>query len=142
MRPLASARPLSTGHPGYSETFPCEETSAATARRFVRIALATWQMDRYMDTGALLVSELVSNAVRHTNSRLIRVVVTRPDEVRFRVGVTDKAGALLPQLRLGDEMAVGGRGLLMIQKVSDRWGCDLYRWGKHVWAEVKVEERP
>ncbi|MFD6035712.1 ATP-binding protein [Streptomyces griseoincarnatus] len=139
---MASARPLSKGYPGYSETFPCVETSAATARRFVRIALATWQMDPYMDTGALLVSELVANAVRHTNSRVIRVVVTRPDDVRFRVGVTDKAGTALPELRTHMGLTVDGRGLVLIETLSDRWGWDQYRWGKHVWAEVKVKERP
>ncbi|WP_309486371.1 ATP-binding protein [Streptomyces griseoaurantiacus] len=130
-----------TGHPGYSETYLCEETSAHTARRLVRTALAVWHLDAYIDTGALLVSELVANAVRHTDSRLIRVVVWRLAADRVRIGVTDKSRVMPTVKRQSGGLSVDGRGLLLIEALTERWGTDQYGWGKHVWAELKIEDR-
>ncbi|EPJ34521.1 hypothetical protein STAFG_8424 [Streptomyces afghaniensis 772] len=93
-------------------------------------------MEELTDTAILLVSELVANAVKHTNSRVIRVVVTRPDERFVRIGVVDKA-RILPELaKPSDDLLTNGRGLLLVDALAERWGTDLYRWGKQVWAEV------
>ena len=136
---IVSAKPHHTGHPGYSETLPGLEESAETARRLVRTALAAWHMEELTDTAILLVSELVANAVKHTNSRVIRVVVTRPGERFVRIGVVDKA-RLLPELaKPSDDLLTSGRGLLLVDALAERWGTDLYRWGKQVWAEVLCE---
>lgn len=71
-----TARP--SGHPGYTETLPCTAQSAATARRLVRTALAVWGIEHGADAATLIVSELVANAVDHTDCRVIRITVTRP----------------------------------------------------------------
>lgn len=136
-----SAMPRPTGHPGYSETLPCLEESAEVARRLIRTALAAWHLEELTDTGILLVSELVGNAVKHTNSHLIRVIISRPSEQWVRIGVTDKS-TVIPEMQKsnGDSLPTSGRGLLLIDAMTDRWGTDLYRWGKHVWAELKVED--
>ncbi|MGW5467674.1 ATP-binding protein [Streptomyces chartreusis] len=136
-----SAKPRPTGHPGYSETLPGQEESAEVARQLVRTALAAWHLEDLTDSGVLLVSELVANAVKHTNSRLIRVVVSRPSEKWVRIGVTDKS-VVMPEIRKenGDNLPTGGRGLLLIDALATRWGTDRYGWGKHVWGELKVED--
>ncbi|MEU1554302.1 ATP-binding protein [Streptomyces scabiei] len=136
----ATSRPI--GHPGYSETFPCLEESAEAARKLVRTALATWHLEDLTDTGVLLVSELVGNAVRHTTSRSIRVVVTRPTSNWVRIGVSDKS-RIMPELRHqnGDSLRVGGLGLVLVDSLTDRWGTDLRTWGKQVWVELKVKEQ-
>ncbi|MFD8726306.1 ATP-binding protein [Streptomyces sp. NPDC059629] len=134
-----SAKPRPTGHQGYSETLPCLKESAGTARRLVRTALAAWYLENLTDTGTLLVSELVANAVQHTNSRMIRVVVSRPSERFVRVGVVDKARVMPALVRPGQDLLTGGRGLLLVDALADRWGTDLYRWGKQVWAEMVNE---
>jgi serine/threonine-protein kinase RsbW len=136
-----SAMPRPTGHPGYSETLAGLEESAEAARKLVRTALAAWHLEQLTDTGVLLVTELVANAVKHTNSRLIRVVVSRPGDVWVRIGVTDKSRQM-PEIREenGDNLPVGGRGLVLIDALTDRWGTDLHQWGKHVWGELKVED--
>ncbi|MYX27228.1 ATP-binding protein [Streptomyces sp. SID8381] len=136
---LLPAKPHPTGHPGYSETLPGLEESAEVARKLVRTALAAWHLEELTDTAILLVSELVANAVKHTNSRVVRVVVSRPSERFVRIGVVDKARVLPELVKPGDELLTGGRGLLLVDALAERWGSDLYRWGKQVWVELLSE---
>jgi anti-sigma regulatory factor (Ser/Thr protein kinase) len=136
---IVSAKPHHTGHPGYSETLPGLEESAETARKLVRTALAVWHLEELTDTALLLVSELVANAVKHTNSRVIRVVITRPSERFVRIGVVDRARVLPKLAKPDDDLLTSGRGLLLVDALAERWGTDLYRWGKQVWAEVFCE---
>src|SRR3954469_25905591 len=95
---MAATRPRSTGHPGYSETHPCIPATAAPARRLARTACATWGVEQVAEQAELVISELVSNAVRHTNSRSIRVIVDRPTHDVVYVAVVDKAALLVPVL--------------------------------------------
>jgi anti-sigma regulatory factor (Ser/Thr protein kinase) len=136
---IVSAKPHHTGHPGYSETLPGLEESVGTARNLVRTALAAWDLEELTDTAILLVSELVANAVKHTNSRVIRVVVSRPSERFVRIGVVDKARVLPEMVNPGDDLLTSGRGLLLVDALAERWGTDLFRWGKQVWAELVCE---
>ncbi|WP_405815581.1 ATP-binding protein [Streptomyces sp. NBC_01390] len=116
------------------------EESAGVARRLVRTALAAWHLERLADEGVLIVSELVANSVQHSNSRLIRIVVTRPSDTHVRIGVVDKSRTM-PEFKKsnGDSLPTSGRGLLLIDALTERWGTDLYRWGKQVWGELKSE---
>ncbi|MCT9077891.1 ATP-binding protein [Streptomyces fulvoviolaceus] len=140
---IVSAQPRPTGHPGYSETLPGLEESAEVARRIVKTALSAWHLEELTDSGILLVSELVANAVKHTNSRNIRVVISRPSARYVRIAVVDKSRTMpeMPKLDESDDqdVSLGGRGLVLIDALSDRWGTDLYRWGKRVWGELKYE---
>ncbi|WP_030549300.1 ATP-binding protein [Streptomyces albus] len=131
------ARP--TGCPGYSETLPCEPKSAAAARRLVRAALAAWGMEDLADDGVLVVSELVSNAVRHARSHAIRVTVTRPGPTRVRIGVVDKS-ARTPVVREPGDEDEGGRGLALVGALAEDWGTDTLPWGKRVWAQLRGQD--
>ncbi|MGZ3103457.1 ATP-binding protein [Streptomyces sp. H72] len=140
---ITPVQPASTGHPAYSQTFPCEPSTAETGRRLVRDALGVWHLDDLADVAALIMSELIANAVRHTSCRSIRLVVGRPSATRIRVGVVDRAPSRLPVLRPAGEDEESGRGLLLIDGLADRWGYDLHGpprrpWGKAVWAELSV----
>ncbi|MDH6626606.1 serine/threonine-protein kinase RsbW [Streptomyces sp. LBL] len=115
------------------------EESAESARKLVRTALAAWHLEELTDTGTLLVSELVANAVKHTNSRVIRVVISRPSERFVRIGVVDKARVLPEMTKPGDDLLTSGRGLLLVDALAERWGTDLFRWGKQVWVELMCE---
>lgn len=133
-----------TGHPAYGQTFPCEPSTAEIGRKLVRDALGVWHLDNLTDRAALIISELIANAVRHTSCRSIRLLVGRPSAERIRVGVVDRAPSLLPVLGPPDDDDESGRGLLLIDTVADRWGYDLHGsdkrpWGKEVWAELLIE---
>ncbi|MFC5957194.1 ATP-binding protein [Streptomyces pratens] len=136
-QPATRARP--TGCPGYSETLPCEPESAATARRLVRVALAVWGLDDLADDGALIVSELVSNAVRHARRESIRLTVDRPGAARVRIGVVDFS-RVPPAVKEPDDEGEGGRGLVLVNELAVRWGTELLPWGKRVWAELRGGE--
>ncbi len=130
------ARPHPTGRPGYSETLPALEESAGIARKLVRTALAAWHLEELADTSILVVSELVANAVKHTDSRVIRIVVSRPGERFVRIGVVDTARGLPEPAEPGDGLLTNGRGLLLVDALAERWGADPHPWGKQVWAEL------
>ncbi|MFD8639672.1 ATP-binding protein [Streptomyces zaomyceticus] len=130
----ATSRP--TGHPAYSQTLPREAGSAGVARRLVRTALALWGLDSLTEDASLVITELVSNAVAHSRLPSIRVIVSRPTANGVRVGVVDRSRTL-PILGAdfsGDQLR--GRGLILVDRLTDEWGTELYRWGKQVWAEL------
>ncbi|MFF0061154.1 ATP-binding protein [Streptomyces sp. NPDC005279] len=137
-QPTTRARP--TGHPGYSETLPREPGSAATARRLVCVALAAWGLDDLAEDGALIVSELVSNAVQHARRGSIRVIIDRPGAARVCIGVVDfsKAPPARREPDAGDE---NGRGLALVGTLARDWGTEPLPWGKRVWAELGGEVR-
>ncbi|MET9510742.1 ATP-binding protein [Streptomyces flavidovirens] len=134
-----TATPRPTGHPGYSQTLPREPESAAVARQLARTALAAWGQEALIEDAVLIITELVSNAVDHAHIGSIRIIVSRPSETFIHIGVVDRSKAI-PLMRTdsnGDQLR--GRGLLMVDALTDRWGTDLYRWGKQVWGELKCD---
>lgn len=137
------AEPRSTGYPGYSLTLARTPESAGEARRLVRVSLAVWGLDAHADTAALLMSELVTNAIRHARGPALRISIDRPAPDRVQLAVVDRAPAALPHLRAPSLGGTGGRGLLLVDELADRWGTDLKgsgarRWGKRVWADLDV----
>ncbi|SER55951.1 ATP-binding protein [Streptomyces qinglanensis] len=135
MTATTTSRP--TGHPGYSETLPREPESAAIARRLVRAACAAWGLETMADDGALVVSELVANAVQHARRESIRVVVERTAVRTVRVAVADfsRARPVAREVGEGDE---GGRGLALVEALAVGWGADERQWGKVVWAVLEA----
>lgn len=136
----ATSRP--TGHPAYSQTLPREARSAAVARRLVRAALTVWGLESLIEDASLVITELVSNAVDHGRLQAIRVIVSRPSAHAVCVGVVDRSRSvpLLGTELDGDQ--IRGRGLALVDTLTERWGTERYRWGKQVWAELKAEETP
>ncbi|MFF2653686.1 ATP-binding protein [Streptomyces sp. NPDC058045] len=134
MTVTTTSRP--TRHPGYSETLPREPGSAATARRLLRTACAVWGLDDLAEDGALIVSELVANAVQHARRETIRVVIDRPGRTRVRVGVADFS-TVLPVRKAPDPEGEGGRGLPLVSELAANWGTDQRSWGKIVWADLE-----
>ncbi|MFJ1600213.1 ATP-binding protein [Streptomyces sp. NPDC088261] len=135
-----TATPSPTGHPGYSQPLPRQPESAAVARRLVRTALAAWGLEDQIDDATAVITELVSNAVDHGRLSSIRVIVSRPTENWIRLGVVDRSKAI-PMMRTdsnGDQ--IRGRGLVIVNSLTERWGTDLYPWGKQVWGEMRVED--
>lgn len=133
----ATARSRPTGHPAYSQTLPREARSAGVARRLVRTALTLWGLNSLTEDASLVITELVSNAVDHSRLPSIRVIVSRPSANRVRLGVVDRSRTLpiLDAALSGDELR--GRGLILVDTLTEEWGTELYRWGKQVWAELK-----
>ncbi|OIJ96797.1 ATP-binding protein [Streptomyces sp. MUSC 14] len=134
---MTAARTTATGIPGYTQTVPCVPESARRARILVSTALNAWGIGELAEAGTLVVSELITNAIDHTPCRLVRVVIRRQTAEVVRIGVADKCRAT-PEPGRPDDQAEDGRGLLLVESLSWRWGYDLHRWGKIVWAELRV----
>jgi anti-sigma regulatory factor (Ser/Thr protein kinase) len=106
------------------------------ARRVLSRALHRWGVDgECADIAVLLTSELVTNAIRHGDApvRLRAGVGSRG----LRVEVDDEArGTVAPrEAALTD---LDGRGLHLVESLSDRWGCRSAARGKRVWFELRA----
>jgi anti-sigma regulatory factor (Ser/Thr protein kinase) len=113
---------------------PVDPGSPGRARRLVQSALGT----RWGELGpdaAIAVSELVTNAVRHSRSS-VRLHIQQ-DGRTLRVEVTDD-GSGSPSLRPPSSTAGAGRGLLLVDRLVDRWGVIRHRHGKTVWFEMTL----
>ncbi len=130
------------GNPTEAEVpLPSRPESAAAARRLTQvIVLRQWGLTPKMTEDAvLLVSELVGNAVRHTGARVFGLRMRRR-RGWIRVEVRDPSRGL-PCLMPVQEMDISGRGLFLVDKLSDRWGVDLLPRGKTTWFEMRVADR-
>ena len=112
-------------------TLPPTAESASVARWLVNDLLKNLVDEDTRDTAALLTTELVSNAIRHTREEL--VVTIRVAGGRRRVGVTDSSHRR-PQLVQVGRRDTSGRGLHLVEAVSSRGGHLVTADGKVVWA--------
>ncbi|KAB1143642.1 ATP-binding protein [Streptomyces luteolifulvus] len=130
------------GNPTEAEVpLPSRPESAATARRLTQVVvLRQWGLTPKMTEDAvLLVSELVGNAVRHTGARVFGLRMRRR-RGWIRIEVRDPSRGL-PCLMPVQDMDISGRGLFLVDKLSDRWGVDLLPRGKTTWFEMRVADR-
>ncbi|MFH8513690.1 ATP-binding protein [Streptomyces gelaticus] len=115
-----------------------------TARHQVREAIAAWPTvtaaPEAIQTAELVVSELVTNAVRYAGRQPISVVV-QFCAATLRVEVSD-ASRTLPRPALPDEDSEGGRGLFLVGVLADRFGTAATESGKCCWAEIEMAAPP
>ncbi|MER7196227.1 ATP-binding protein [Streptomyces sp. NPDC000188] len=141
--PPASAPALATTVPRREYWFglPALRTSARSARDTVRDRLRAWKVpgDTCCDA-VLLVSELTTNAVLHTDSGHVLCGLTLTgDERCLRIELHDDGRTPVrpPEHHAGPEEE-NGRGLFLVQQLADRWGSarSTRAEGKVVWAEL------
>ncbi len=112
----------------------------AARRRLVSDLMTAGIYDSAVCDVALVISELLSNALRHAAplpGSEIRVA-WRIDEESVQVSVSDGGGMTVPELGEPTPGATGGRGLRIVEKLSRRWGTSTGDDGTTVWAEVPV----
>ncbi|MFB6984453.1 ATP-binding protein [Streptomyces sp. NPDC056304] len=125
------------GPPQYGERYAADSAAPAEARHHVGLALAAWDLDHVTDTARLVVSELLTNALAHTNSPVIDVSVTRTSQDTVRVTVTDTSCRTLPATApLPGPDAESGRGLVIVASIARAWGSELVNGGKQVWVDL------
>ncbi|MGW7249685.1 ATP-binding SpoIIE family protein phosphatase [Streptomyces decoyicus] len=113
-----------------------EPQTAGRARQLTRRALHRWGLDPLLDTTELLVSEVVTNAVRYAN-RPIALRLLRTDVLRCEVGDDSPQVPRMRRAQAGDE---GGRGLFLVDRLAQRWGATRLSTGKVVWFEQPIPE--
>lgn len=117
---------------------PADPKSAGAARRMSAAAMAEWGLDNLSDDVALLISELVGNAVRHAGTDVAVTVALGPRGVRVEVG--DDLPQMPGEGGSAAEMAEGGRGLEIVAKLATRWGVTTRVPGKTIWFEIEKPE--
>ncbi|MEU0686701.1 ATP-binding protein [Streptomyces uncialis] len=119
-----------------AERMACRPSAARQARRLVSAALGTWGVAELCPDAQQIVSELVANVVTHTECATFRLEVRREVSGVVRIEVGDRS-RVIPEPQDPGACAESGRGLLMVEALSFRWGCERRRRGKVVWAELK-----
>ncbi|MFI9819437.1 ATP-binding protein [Streptomyces sp. NPDC052013] len=120
--------------------FRRERRSVPDARAFARSALEDWGVRRRTDDVLLCVSELATNALLHGvppgRGFLLRLLA-HGDDGAVRVEVHDSGGGVpaVPRAAESGGPEEGGRGLLLVEQLADKWGVGERDPGKIVWCE-------
>jgi anti-sigma regulatory factor (Ser/Thr protein kinase) len=114
------------------------------ARSFIAKALG--ELHPHLDNAVLLTSELVTNAVMHSNSRcqggMITVLITEAGG-DVRIEVADEGSDLSTPIVRGDVYASDGHGLFLVQTLSDQWGYTRHGKSTTVWFLLRAtSDRP
>ena len=124
-------------------SLPSTPAAASEARHQAVVAIAGWDTEldaEVVHTAALLVSELVTNAVQYAGTGSASLTVCL-DEAVLRVEVCD-ASPVLPQPALPDVDSEGGRGLFLVAALADRYRAEPTENGKRCWAEIDLITKP
>jgi serine phosphatase RsbU (regulator of sigma subunit)/PAS domain-containing protein/anti-sigma regulatory factor (Ser/Thr protein kinase) len=115
---------------------PCEPEAVAEVRRQVSDQLTVWGLEETAFVTELVVSELVTNAIRYAAGpvrlRLIRV--------RNLVCEVSDGSSTAPHLRRARAFDEGGRGLFLVAQLTERWGTHYTGTGKTIWAEQALDQ--
>jgi anti-sigma regulatory factor (Ser/Thr protein kinase) len=143
VRPAAPPEGLiAMPEPTTRRQYPTANRSVARARSdslsFLNSSGITRE-DAFASELVIVVSELMTNAVTHgrvpgTSGRLIGMSIEKVGNV-YRVEVRDTQSDRMPVLCEADDLGSGGRGLLLVDSLSDTWGVRSECVGKTVWAE-------
>jgi anti-sigma regulatory factor (Ser/Thr protein kinase) len=115
---------------------PREPRSVGRARELARTQLTAWDLEPLVDTVELLVSELVTNALRYGEGE-IRLRLLRD---RTLVCEVWDAGLVQPRRRRARDTDEGGRGLQLVGLLSAGWGSRRTPRGKTVWFELPLPD--
>lgn len=125
--PAQRAQVTVTGEPG----------SVANVRRFLTGVLDEWGLQSLVDTGALLVSEVVTNALLHARSAADVHISRTAKGIEVEVRDLD---ARVPAVRVADGDEESGRGLYLLDALASAWGAEPSPSGKRVWFRLDLPD--
>lgn len=112
---------------------PTTTGSVPIARHLVTQLLAAWSAKARHEESMLLLSELVTNVVRHVRPTTTFTIELILSQLKLRVSVLDSSPTP-PVVR--DRSPAGGHGLWLVTEMADRWGTARHCTGKQVWFEL------
>ena len=122
-------------------TLPASGQPVRLARQVTREVLTVWRLAHLEETAALLVSELVTNAVRHARSADAITLELEAVRTWLRIEVYRcRPGLAVP--RTPGEFDESGFGFALVDSLADKWGVRETVTGKTVWAELDVSGEP
>jgi PAS domain S-box-containing protein len=127
---LARTSLLGAGQTG-TWPLPVDPEAVAGARRMASEQVAVWGLEELAFATELIVSELVTNAIRY-GTPPIQLRLIRGDTLVCEVSDGSSTAPHLRRARTFDE---GGRGLMLVAQVAERWGSRQTATGKTIWTE-------
>lgn len=116
--------------------FVAEPAEVAGLRRIVRLHLRLWGLSDVVDAAEICVSELVANVIRHIGDGTPTTLVVEMNGTHLRVALRDPDTRALPTLVHAGSDDESGRGMALLDAVSDRWGVILGADSKLVWCDL------
>lgn len=114
--------------------YPAEPAIVAEVRDATTRQLQAWDLEELSFTTELIISELVTNAIRYGGSP-VRIRLIRDNVLVCEVSDPSNTQPRLRRALTTDE---GGRGLFLVAQLGMRWGCRYGRRGKTIWAEQSL----
>ncbi|WP_406858938.1 SpoIIE family protein phosphatase [Streptomyces sp. HUAS MG47] len=130
---VAEARLLEAGRIAQWDV-PADPAAVGQIRQAASAQLAAWGLDDIVFTTELILSELVTNAIRY-GGEPIRVRLLRD---RGLICEVSDSSSTSPHLRYAATTDEGGRGLFLVAQLAERWGTRYTERGKVIWAEMET----
>ena len=120
-------------------TLPAVSNSVRLSRYATRAVLIAWQLGHVDEAATLLVSELVTNAVRHAKGTDVIMVDLHAGRSWLRIEVQD-TDRHWPKPRVPDGFDESGFGFILVEALAHNWGVRETDAGKAVWAELDTRQ--
>ena len=121
-------------------TLPAESHSVRLARHAAHVILDAWRLAHVEETAVLIVSELVTNAVRHAAGTDVIEVDLHATRTWLRIEIQD-TDRRWPQPRVPGGFEESGFGFVLVDALAATWGVRDTKTGKAVWAELDARGR-
>ncbi|UGQ12337.1 SpoIIE family protein phosphatase [Yinghuangia sp. ASG 101] len=118
---------------------PGDPSIVRRARELTHHQLGCWGLDELAHTTELVVSELVTNAIRYGGSPVELRLIYRDDTLICEVSDPSNSQPRMRRATVNDE---GGRGLFLVAQLTQRWGSRYRSTGKTIWTEQNVSTAP
>ncbi|MGD6745228.1 ATP-binding protein [Streptomyces sp. BH106] len=119
--------------------FTAEPEEVAGLRNVMRAHLELWGLHGVIESAQLCVSELVANVITHVGTGTPTTLAVSMNGTYLRIEVHDPDTRVLPTLLAADPGSESGRGMALVDAVTDRWGVQLRAERKVTWCELATD---
>jgi anti-sigma regulatory factor (Ser/Thr protein kinase) len=134
---IMNTRPANDDYLWRILTLPAVPEAVADGRAWSRQTMKEWRLAAMTDVVQQLVSELVANSIEHADTSCVRAMLVHATGT-LRLDVTDDDVVSLPVLTQPGVDDINGRGLAIVDALSDRWGVHIAGCAKTVWCELNA----
>lgn len=117
-------------------SFEAEPSEVAGLRRVLRLHLTLWGLPELVEAAQICVTELTSNVIKHVGVGTPATLAVSMSGTRLRIELRDPDARALPTLLSAECEAESGRGMVLVDAVTDQWGVILRADSKVVWCEL------
>jgi len=119
-------------------TLPACSESVRTGRHTTRVVLSAWRLPSLEENAVLVVSELLTNAIRHARDTDAIELDLHATRACLRIEIQDR-DRQWPRPRVVNELSESGFGFVLIDALAAKWGVRETETGKAVWAELDIQ---